>query len=90
VEWTGRGKADRLPSVPPRAVAGAAGGFRATGRYAFAHFLRQAAIDREFRMLPPKQQTPFARTILASGRHDGACIGPVLAEWVADSAGVEQ
>ncbi len=61
-----------------------------TGSYAFADFLRQAAIDREFRMLPPKQQTPFARTILASGRHDGACIGPVLAEWVADSAGVEQ
>jgi predicted amidohydrolase YtcJ len=61
-----------------------------TGRYAFADFLRQAAIEREFRQLPPEQQTPFARTILASGRHDGACIGPVLAEWVADSAGAEQ
>jgi hypothetical protein len=61
-----------------------------TGRYAFAEFLRQAAIEHEFRRLPPAQQTPFARTVLAAGRHDGACIGPVLAEWVAASAGVEQ
>jgi len=61
-----------------------------TGRYAFSEFLRQAAIEHEFRQLPPNRQTPFARTILASGRHDGACIGPILAEWVAASAGVKQ
>ena len=61
-----------------------------TGRYAFADFLRQAAIEHEFRHLPPAQQTLFARTVLAAGRHDGAaCIGPVLAEWVAASAGAE-
>ena len=61
-----------------------------TGRYAFSEFLRQAAIEHEFRQLPPKQQTPFARTILASGQHDGTCIGPVLAEWIAAFGGAEQ
>jgi hypothetical protein len=27
--WTGHGKADRLPSIPPRAITDTAGGFRA-------------------------------------------------------------
>lgn len=55
------------------------------GRYAFTEFLRQAAIDSEFRRLPAAQQTPFMRTILAAGRHDNACLGAVLTGWVASS-----
>lgn len=60
------------------------------GRYAFSQFLRQAAIEHEYRQLPPKQQTPFLRNVLAAGRHDGSCIGPVIAEWVAASVAAEQ
>jgi predicted amidohydrolase YtcJ len=61
-----------------------------TGRYAFSEFLRQAAIEHEFRQLPPKHQTPFVRNLLVAGRHDGSCNVPVLAEWVAASAGAQQ
>jgi hypothetical protein len=55
------------------------------GRYAFADLLRRAAIESEFQRLPANQQTPFARTVLSAGLHDPACLGPVMAEWVAAS-----
>ena len=38
------------------------------GRYALTEFLRQVAVDFEFRKLPAKQQTPFARALLAAAR----------------------
>jgi len=57
-----------------------------SGRYAFAEHLRQMAIEREFRALPIGQQTPFARKLMAGGRHDSACLGPVVADLVAAAA----
>ena len=53
------------------------------GDYAFSRFLREAAIQREFQALPANQQTPFARTALASGRHDQSCLGPVMNDMAA-------
>lgn len=53
------------------------------GGYALGNYLRQVAIESEFRKLPPERQTPFARTLLAAGRHDAACISPIIAEWSA-------
>ncbi len=58
----------------------------ARGRYAFAELLRQMAIEKEFRALPAGKQTPFARTIMAAGRHDNACLSPVIADMLAAAA----
>ena len=60
-----------------------------SGRYAFAELLRQMAIDKEFRALPVERQTPFARTLMSAGRHDNACLSPVIAELVAAAASAQ-
>lgn len=57
-----------------------------SGRYAFAELLRQMAIEKEFRALPARRQTPFARTLMAAARHDNACLSPVIADLVAAAA----
>jgi predicted amidohydrolase YtcJ len=46
----------------------------------FSSFLRAAAADREFRLLPEKRQTPRNRAMLARAMHNSACLGPVMAE----------
>jgi predicted amidohydrolase YtcJ len=51
-----------------------------TGRYALTEFLRLAAVDREFRKLPAKQQTPFARALLAAAPHEAGCLMPAIAD----------
>ena len=56
------------------------------GDYAFSRFLREAAIQREFQALPPSRQTPFARKLLAAGRHDAFCLSPVMSELAAEIA----
>jgi hypothetical protein len=57
-----------------------------SGRYAFAELLRQMAIDKEFRALPERQQTPFARTVWAAGRHDASCLSPILLGMMMEAA----
>lgn len=46
----------------------------------FSNFLRAAAADREFRLLPDKRQTRMNRALMAGAMHTSACLGPVMAE----------
>lgn len=51
-----------------------------TGTSAFSEYLRAAAVDREFRLLPKQRQTPTSRARLAGAMHNSACLGPIMAE----------
>ena len=51
-----------------------------SGNSPFSSYLRAAAVDREFRMLPEKRQTRMNRALLAGAMHNSACLGPVMAE----------
>ncbi len=52
------------------------------GSYAFARFLRAAAVNREFLALPAARRTPEAHAMIESAPHDASCYGPVLNELV--------
>jgi hypothetical protein len=47
---------------------------------AFANALKAIAVEREFRLLPEKRQTPMTRRLLASSMHTNACVGAAMAE----------
>jgi predicted amidohydrolase YtcJ len=53
------------------------------GEYAFARFLRAAAVQHEFAALPAFMQQPAVRQRLAAASHDVSCVTPVMQELVA-------
>jgi hypothetical protein len=48
----------------------------------FSHFVAQMAVERDFRNLPEKRQTPLNRKILASAPHNRGCVSGVLFDMV--------
>ena len=50
------------------------------GNSPFSSYLRAAAADREFRLLPAKRQTRMNRALLVGAMHNSACLGPIMAE----------
>ncbi len=56
-----------------------------TGNSPFSGYLRAAAADREFRLLPEKRQTRLNRAVLAGAMHNSACLGPIMAELTQSS-----
>jgi predicted amidohydrolase YtcJ len=52
------------------------------GEHPFSTFLAALAVERDFRNLPEKRQTPMTRKLLASAPHNKGCMSGVMADMV--------
>jgi predicted amidohydrolase YtcJ len=52
-----------------------------------SRFLAAMAVERDFRSLPEKRQTPMTRKILSNSPHNRACVSAVLADLTAAMLG---
>ncbi len=54
---------------------------------AFSSFLATLAVERDFRRLPEKRQTPLNRKILANAPHNRGCVSAVMLDLAVAMAG---
>jgi urease alpha subunit len=53
----------------------------------FSKLLTEMAVERDFRRLPEKRQTPLNRKILANAPHNRGCVSAVMADLMNAMAG---